>query len=190
MDNLNLILPLLRFSSDDDFYMVQIMQRKKENRQVGSNSRVIKTYFVNSKEYLKDRYEEIKAICDATKSRAYFSVNRRSYKKVAFRTLEKMAGVMANGTFDACRKSYDKAAGNGHNEREKRWIVDVDDESQMKDIWKTIDECDPQVQKWVYVIPSKSGVHLISQPFNVQQFKVKFPDVGILKNNATNLYIP
>lgn len=31
VDNLRLILPFLKFESEDDFYYLQILQRKKEN---------------------------------------------------------------------------------------------------------------------------------------------------------------
>ena len=46
VDNLDKILPLLKFESEDDFYYLQILQRKKENPQLGSNSRVIKNYYI------------------------------------------------------------------------------------------------------------------------------------------------
>lgn len=31
MDNIDKILPFLKFESEDDFYYLQILQRKKEN---------------------------------------------------------------------------------------------------------------------------------------------------------------
>jgi hypothetical protein len=63
IDNLKLILPFLKFESQDDFYYLQILQRKKENAELGSNSRVIKNYYIKSEEYLLDRYDEIKKLC-------------------------------------------------------------------------------------------------------------------------------
>ena len=64
IDNIKLILPFLKFESKDDFYYLQILQRKKENPQLGSNSRIIKNYYIKSEEYLLDRYDEIKKLCE------------------------------------------------------------------------------------------------------------------------------
>ena len=60
IDNINKILPFLKFNTSDDFYYLQILQRKKENPQLGSNSRVIKNYYITSVEHLMLRYPEIK----------------------------------------------------------------------------------------------------------------------------------
>jgi len=53
IDNLDKIKPLLNFESEDDFYYLQILQRKKENPELGSNSRVIKNYYIKSVEELE-----------------------------------------------------------------------------------------------------------------------------------------
>jgi hypothetical protein len=39
-------------------------------------------------------------------------------------------------------------------------------------------------------IKTKSGFHIITQPFNVMKFKQKYPDVDIQKKNPTLLYYP
>ena len=57
IDNLEKVLPLLEFESEDDFYYLQILQRKKENPQLGSNSRVIKNYYITSIDYLTKHYK-------------------------------------------------------------------------------------------------------------------------------------
>ena len=51
--NIEIIKPLLRFSSEDDFYHLQILKRKKEHPELGSNSYVVKTYYVSSLDYLE-----------------------------------------------------------------------------------------------------------------------------------------
>ena len=42
--------------------------------------------------------------------------------------------------------------------------------------------------KFIAEIPTKSGCHLITTPFNLQQFKEKYPDIDVHKNNPTLLY--
>ena len=37
-------------------------------------------------------------------------------------------------------------------------------------------------------VPTKSGVHLITWPFDLGQFKAKYPNIDVHKNNPTLLY--
>ena len=64
IDNLQSIIPFMQFDDPNDFYYLQILQRKKENPQLGSNSRVIKNYYINSVDYLEKHYGEIKELCN------------------------------------------------------------------------------------------------------------------------------
>ena len=42
--------------------------------------------------------------------------------------------------------------------------------------------------KYITNIPTKSGWHIITTPFNLQQFKEKYPNIDVHKNNPTLLY--
>jgi len=44
------------------------------------------------------------------------------------------------------------------------------------------------IYKTLYSVETKSGVHIITKPFNLQQFKEKYPDIDVHKNNPTLLY--
>ena len=81
INNLEIIKPLLNFSSEDDFYFLQILQRKKENPQLGSNSRVIKNYYIKSVEHLELRYPEIIELCSVFNARASIRLNKEVLKK-------------------------------------------------------------------------------------------------------------
>lgn len=199
IDNIKLILPFLKFESKDDFYYLQILQRKKENPQLGSNSRVIKNYYIKSEEYLLDRYDEIKKLCEIFNARAMIRLNKRSFEKVGFKTMTNLANTMMNKEYSFLNKSYDRACGLGHNDSEKKWIIDLDNtkESRLNDkdleiymYW--INKCDPDTNKILNIIPSKNGYHLITLPFNIDQFKFYDREniVEIHKDNPTNLYIP
>ena len=52
IDNLEILKPFLRFDDPNDFYYLQILQRKKENPQLGSNNRVIKNYYIKLHLYI------------------------------------------------------------------------------------------------------------------------------------------
>ena len=99
------IKDLLTFENDDDFYYLQILQRKKENPHLGSNSRVIKNYYINNLEYLESRYDEIKELCNQFNARAALRLNKRSKRKVAFKTMQNMANSMMNEEYSFIKKS-------------------------------------------------------------------------------------
>jgi hypothetical protein len=75
---------------------------------------------------------------------------------------------------------------------EKRWIVDVDtkDEIIREDIRAFINGLRPEGYKCITEIPTKNGYHLITERFDVMEFKKHYPDVDIQKKNPTLLYYP
>jgi len=195
IDNLDIILPLLDFKSGDDFYYLQILQRKKENPQLGSNSRVIKNYYIKSNVELTKKYEEIKTLCNIFNARASIRLNRRSFEKVAYKSMVNTANTMSNREFKFIAKSYDRACGLGHNDPDKTWILDVDEELtpdlffSVKKFMEGVEPNKGEVKRTV-VIPSKSGFHIIVRPFNLKDWGVEFPNIDIHKDNPTNLFIP
>jgi hypothetical protein len=193
IDNLSKVLPFLHFDTPDDFYYLQLLQRKKENPQLGSNSRVIRSYYIKSQQYLLDRYDEIKALCDSTNARAMIRLNKRSFEKVGFQALENVANTMKNREYKFLMKSYDRACGLGHNDPIKKWIVDIDcnsGESVLPAVIEHINNIEPAGIKVIETIPSKNGFHLITTAFNTQVFREKFSYIELHKDNPTNLYIP
>ena len=193
VDNLNLILPFLKFESKDNFYYLQILQRKKENSQLGSNSRVIKNYYINSEEYLIKHYDEIKKLCEIFNARASIRLNKRSYEKVGYKALVNIANTISNREFEFLKASYDRACGLGHNDSEKKWILDIDGMMTYNEIFKMeeiIERAEPTDKEIIVYLPSKSGLHLITKPFDLREFTTLYPEIEIHKDNPTNLYIP
>lgn len=191
-DNLKLIIPFLKFETDDDFYYLQILQRKKENEYLKSNSRVIKNYYITSINQLEERYDEITTLCNIFNARAMIRLNKRSFKNIAFKTLANIVNTMANGEYSFIKKSYDRACGLGHNDPSKKWILDYDSFSinELSDMLTYIKTIEPLGRKELAIIPSKNGYHIITNPFNLQRFKQDFNDIDVHKDNPTNLYIP
>lgn len=192
VDNINLILPFLKFESKDDFYYLQILQRKKENPEIGSNSRVIKNYYIKSEQYLLDRYDEIKKLCEVFNARAMIRLNKRSFEKVSFKAMINIANTMSNREYEFIKASYDRACGLGHNDSKKKWILDIDsiDEEFDRKIQLFINNIEPNGSKILGNFKSKNGHHLITKPFDLQEFKNYYPEIEVHKDNPTNLYIP
>ena len=160
---------------------------------MGSNSRVVKNYYINSVEYLESRYDEIKKLCEIFNARAMLRLNKRSYRKTAFKSLQNIANTISNQEYQFVRKSYDRAVGQGHNDKNKKWILDIDGnytgyyESMLK---QYLQQIEPIGSKHIIQLPTKNGTHLITKPFNLQQFKKDYPTIEVHKDNPINLYIP
>lgn len=187
------IKPLLVFESEDDFYYLQILQRKKENPEIGSNSRVIKNYYISSIDYLEKRYDEIKVLCGRFNARAMLRLNKRSYRKVAFKAMQNIANSMSNGEYTFIKKSYDRACGDGHNDKRKTWIIDIDgywSEDWLFEVKAIINKSQPESCKIITELPTKNGIHLITTPFDSRKLKEFAPTIDIHKDNPINLYIP
>ena len=193
VDVLDDIKGFLLFESDDDFYYLQIIQRKKENSGIGSNSRIIKNYYIGSISYLESKYDEIKAICKLFNARAMLRLNKRSYKKVALSTMVNIANSISNNEYSFIKKSYDRACGVCHNDKNKSWILDFDEAVDINNKTEVIDfinSLEPFGNKVLIELPTKSGIHLITKPFNLSTFSVKYPSISVHKDNPINLYIP
>lgn len=194
IDNFEQIIGLLQFDSEDDFYHLQIIKRKKEHKELGSNSYVVKTYYIRSVEYLLQKKDEIIVLCDHHIARACINLNRRSFEKVAFHVLKKICDQILNKDYKSVRKAYESVCGAHSNEKEKRWIIDVDDkdEAKLAVIANDIKNCEPNKRedKVIAKIKTKNGFHLITKPFNVMQFAPYHAEIEIHRDNPTILYIP
>lgn len=201
VNNKELILPLLEFPHKDSFYFVQILQRKKDHKGTAlggsnNNSRLIKAYYVTSKEKLEVYWEEMVKLAELFNARVSINLNPRSFEKAAFAVIGKIANQMSNKDFYNVRKAYDSVCGLYQDELDKRWIVDIDEEDipytgNIHELIYTLQkEITNKDYKVLAKIPSKSGIHIITNPFNLERFYKIYPKIEVHKNNPTNLYIP
>jgi hypothetical protein len=201
IDNLHQIKSLLNFEKEGDFYMLYILKRKKDQTTDKSNHqsvRTIKTYCVESVEYLEKRYEEIKELCEMFKARAYIHVQKQSHHDVSLNMLVALAERIRNGQH--CQQHlFDSVVGQLKT-LEKRWIIDIDGISIdgfahvpfYQEMRRYISELQNETGKEVEMtfIRTRAGFHIIASPFNLQKFKERYPEVDVQKKNPTILYIP
>lgn len=193
VDNFSLIESLLNFDIPDHFYFLQLIQRKKENDQLGSNNRVISYYFIKSKEQLRAYEQEIKDICNVTNSRAYINLNKRSFRRIGLETLKNITDHILNEDYAHIYRAYTSTCGKVQNEPNPTYILDIDEELCRKhnDMLRYIETtCEPIGAKFVAIVPTKNGSHIIVKPFNLSKFKEKYPDISVHKNNPTVIYCP
>ncbi len=194
IDNLELIKPLLNFSHPGDFYMLYFFKRKKDQpedeRDNHQSVRTIKTYCVDSIEYLEKRYDEIKQLCEMFKARAYIHVQKQNHKDVSLNMLATLAERIRDGVSNQ-KGLFDSVVGQIKT-MEKRWVVDIDvsDYHAVMEVSRFITSLKPEGVKVETVLPTKNGYHLITRKFDVKTFKEKFPNIDIQKKNPTLLYLP
>ena len=195
IDNLEIIKQLLNFREEGDFYFLMVLKRKKDQpegeRDNHQSVRTIKTYCVESIEYLEKRYDEIKGLCEIFNARAYIHVQKQNHKDVSLEMMVALAERIKNGQHKQ-KHLFDSVVGQLKT-REKRWVVDIDtkDVEQLNAVKFAINKyCNPNGDKVEAVIPTKNGYHLITDRFDVLEFKKHFPEIDIQKKNPSVLYIP
>jgi hypothetical protein len=192
IDNLELIKPLLNFERKGDFYMLYVLKRKKDQPESERNNhqsvRTIKTYCVDSIEYLEKRYDEIKTLCEVFKARAYIHIQKQNHFDVGMEMIKTIIDRVQSGQSNQ-KNVFDSVVGQLKT-NEKRWIVDVDvkDVGFAEEVAKSINSLRPEGDKIETAIPTKSGYHLITKKFDVLEFKKKYPEIDIVKKNPTLLF--
>ena len=194
IDNKEQIKGLLNFSEPGDFYMLYVMKRKKDQpegeRDNHQSVRTIRTYCLRSIEQLDKRWEEIVMMCEMFKARAYIHVQKQNHRDVSLNMMVALAQRIQDGNHEQ-QSLFDSVVGQLKT-HEKRWIVDVDsfDAAVISSVMLGIEICRPEGDKIEAMIPTKNGVHLITQRFDVKAFAKQFPDIDIQKKNPTLLYYP
>lgn len=209
IDNINLIKPLLTFNNEGDFYQLFVLLRKKDQLEGEKDNhqsvRTIKSYSINSFEYLDKRYGEIKMLCEVFKARAYIHVVKQNHKDVGMSMITEIVNRIQSGQTNQ-KSVFDSVVGQIKTQ-EKRWIVDIDEKEISPLMMAHIEyECRPFTEvkfdevgipigyhvgpKIEAIVPTKNGHHIITKRFDVEKFREKYPDVTIVKKNPTLLYFP
>ena len=200
VDNFDVISENLLFKEDlrpelagDWFYMVQIMTRTKDT---GEKPKHIRTMFVESREYLMSHKDMIVKLCEMFNARAYISVNPSSYKKCAIKMFKELADVVENENYKGILSLPETVAGKySASGGVKRWIVDLDGiktpedaEPYIMSILNEYSEGRGRSNGEVIFVPTVNGSHLLVTPFDMREFKKRWPEIEIHKDNPTILY--
>lgn len=198
INNFNLISDQLSFNNRDEFYFAQIIQRKKDGNEdlhVRNEYRLIRSYYIYSKQELLDLKDRIIELCKNNNARAYINPNVRNAKEVALECIKKYADLILNDNSFMGNNIWDSSCGSVRARGYKAlWIVDVDNLEQLEAIRQTIDLCmGAPGEKVKLVVPTVNGCHLITHGFNREEFKNRLHQLGIgyidvHKDNPTLLY--
>lgn len=181
-----------------DRYIVQILQRPKDTKQFGANlgNRLIKTYEISSLDYFDKKTPHIKDLCEQNNARAYILPQVRSTYDCLKEMIKIGVDNLENPTIKfqhilrSCMCSM-------HKSRDKKWIIDLDSDcmteyftsngfspsSHVQTKEWTVDEVLKLIQDSLvkcgkkpedaYVVPTKSGHHIVTSPFDLQKAYMK-----------------
>ncbi|MGM9530850.1 hypothetical protein [Intestinibacter sp.] len=183
----------------DDFYFVQIIQRKKDGIELPSytsGARTIRSFYFFNKKHFLEQKEYIKELCRNNKARAYFWINPRNTVDVACESIKQFAELIQSGNTKQGIAVYDRATGSSRSAKyDKLWIVDLDskDIEYKNTVISLIEECRPEGNKIKYIIPTINGYHLITSKFDKHLFQQKLAikqldNLDIHNDNPTLLY--
>lgn len=203
IDNFDQIKSMMDFEESDNLFMhLQILRRGKDHPDLPAANKLIKTWLVRSAEHLESLKDEVVFLCEHYKARAYISCVPKSIEKLNRLIMRKLADNQYTGSAINPWHVFNSACGELPGV-EKRWVVDVDskDREALEFIKLEIDRIwvNTHPQDWgkvreaawfVGMIPTLNGYHLITYPFNLQEFSKRFLDVEVKKNGLTALYVP
>lgn len=199
VDNFDEIRSCLKFNDKNEFYFLQIIQRKKDGNtglRVRNGYRLIRSYYIYSLEEFDSLRERIITLCENNNARAYINPNVRNAQEVAMECIKKYADLVANNNAFMGNSIWDSCCGSTRARGYKaRWIIDVDnpDEAVLNKVLNIIQSCKHAEEFKTHVIKTVNGFHIISNGFDSREFHQALVDNGIdkvdiHKNNPTLLY--
>jgi hypothetical protein len=202
INNTEKIRDMLFFNDKDDFYFLQILKRRKDNPDMEKDMMVIDNFYIGSMESFDKKIPHVIDLCNIENARAYFRVNKRNYAKLGPHMLKRVVDIVFTENCKALRSTFDSVAGEYHSDPDKKWVVDVDyndvfnesndGEKNFSDLIYDLSKLQSEAKRvpMLVQIPTKNGIHIITRPFNVQEFRKLYPKMDIHKDNPTLLYCP
>ena len=187
----------------DAYYVIELVRRGKDCPDLPAANYHFKNYYIDTLAKYDKVKDEIRLLCRTLHLRAYASVCRKSFRRVTMNTLAEMARRAALDDFRRPYAVFESCSGKDVGKDDKFWVVDIDDcqfntlphVKKRRLIIETVNSCEPAGQKMEMMLPTRTGVHLITRPFNLEQFNrlckenpeiEEIPDVK--KNHLTLLF--
>ena len=185
----------------DKYYVIELMRRGKDNPDMPAANYHFRNYYIYSWRDLNRYEEEIKNICNLLNLRAYCSVNYKLMSQVALDTLAEFARRIAAHDYKKFYNIFESCSGKFVDSKNNLWVIDIDnvnidkheDACKIAEISRLINNMESGYsENVVYYMPTKSGMHIITHPFNLQHFNEEYDNetlpLDIKKNHLTLLY--
>lgn len=210
MKRLEFIKPLIDLSrTKDSFFVVRILQRRKDNPEMDKPERQLKVYSFYSWDEFEKCKDRIKEICDLNNARAYIRLDVMDALDISIRIQKQIAQNILDKNPRANERVWDSITGK-HGFKDWK-IIDIDTphihllDSVIEDLEAHYFERNKYnvdgifTREWsreinpIYQNKTQSGVHIICRPFDtriISKYNQNLEEPIIIQDSGlTVLYI-
>lgn len=201
VDNFELIGRLLDGLAKEDLVFDLLILQRKKDVQEHKSSNIIYRKLIRSKESLLDKEFIIKTLCEHYKARAYINLSGKSKEEITKKlSVKALDDVLYTHNYSP-ERILGSAIGDTHGNKDyKLWVVDIDfdmrpdadsvNNTLVENVRTKINSCRPEGNKIYASVPTRHGLHLITFPFDLQEFNKAGLGAEVKKDNPTLLYYP
>lgn len=171
-----------------EYFSVQIIRRGKDHPELPSANRTFCSYYIEEPGDLEKFREEIIQATELFGCRAYVYLCRRNYQKTMLATIQEMSRRLLEGDYKKPWKIFDSAS-TSVKSSVRLWVIDLDEPEHLEhveDIRAAIEATEPCKPVFAQ-IPTRTGIHLITYPFDVLKFYETWPGIDIKKTVSPTL---
>ena len=171
-----------------EYFSVQIIRRGKDHPELPSANRTFWSYYIEKPEDLEKFREEIIWLTETFECRAYIYLSRRNCQKAMLATVREMSARLMEGDYKKPWKIFNSASAE-MKPSVNYWVLDIDEPEHIERVEEIkasiadIEPCKPVFAE----VPTRTGVHLITNPFNVLKFQEQWPGIEIKKTASPTL---
>ena len=185
IDNFDLIKKQLVFDGQNKYYFIQVVKRSKDNPDMVSYMRIIRSFYIFNEEDYEHYRPVIKKLCKDNNARAYIDFNRLDIddvKNKAKDILDKYCGyghkLNNKKWFKKLQYCFDDASVivSTSNKDNEYFIVDIDEHNQLEKIRDYV----KKEGVYVFDVPTVAGNHIVIKHWDNQKpFFDTFKDVDV-----------
>jgi len=202
VNNIKEIRKILDFSEFGTYYFIQIFKRRKDHPDLKYGVIRLECYSIQSIEEFDNIIDEIIDLCNKEGARAYIRLNSQNILQTVYRCSQRMIdNAMRNDIGSNNKNLWNSESGKGG--KKDFWVIDIDKEhldvyddivNHVKSIISLHFKDVRKQEVDILTIPTKSGYHIISPPFDVRIIDsgafigTKMPTIQIQKDANTLIY--
>lgn len=193
INNFKKIRGLLKFDKPNDYYLVEVVKRRRDNPRLPVESMLIKEILIYSLKDFDDNRDEILCACEVVRARAYIWLNVRNAEITGFHCMKRLSCLLMEKNFIAISGLFRKVSEEIHFDSEPKYLIDIGDDCDLDKIELTVRSSWPEETRdtnLLELIKTSNGFHVIANAFDTKKFREAFPQVQVFTDKPTVLYAP